>query len=112
LGEGTLNLEVEWRAPDLLILARGAAPFTLAYGSGSAIGVVSQWSALPVSVTPVRATFGAKTMLGGDSRLQKPPGGFPWETAILWAVLAVALVLLAAMAFRLANELNQNGRAP
>jgi len=111
LGEGSPRLEAKWRAPDLLLLARGAAPFTLAYGSGSAIGSVTPLAALPIALPPVHASFGAITTLGGETRLQKPPEGFPWKTGILWAVLAFSLALLAAMALRLAKQLNKNGRA-
>lgn len=107
LGQGTLSLEAKWRAPDVLILARGIAPYTLAYGSGSAIGAVTPMSALPVALTPLRATFGAPTILGGDSRLQKPSGKLPWKSAILWTVLAISVALLAAMALGLIKELNK-----
>jgi hypothetical protein len=106
LGHGVLRIEAQWRAPDVVFLARGSAPFTLAYGSGSAIGAATPLAALPVTLTPVRATHGAATVLGGDARRDSSVA-FPWRKSVLWGILAFAVALLAAMAYRLMKELNR-----
>jgi Protein of unknown function (DUF3999) len=36
MGRGALRLEAQWRSPELVVLARGIGPFTLAYGSAEA----------------------------------------------------------------------------
>ena len=103
LGNGVPRLVVQWRAPELVFLARGG-PYTLAYGSGSAIGAATSFAALPATVSATRATLAAPQALGGDSRLQ-PVSSFSWKTGLLWLVLAAAVVLLAGMALRLAKDL-------
>jgi len=103
-GNGIPQLVVQWRAPELVFLARGAAPFTLAYGSGSAIGAATSFAALPTTVSTLRASLAAPHALGGDDRLQ-PGSKFPWKNGLLWLVLAAAVVLLAGMALRLAKDL-------
>ena len=47
LGTGVLRLEAGWRALEVVCLARGTGPFTLAYGSGSVTGAVTPLAALP-----------------------------------------------------------------
>jgi hypothetical protein len=108
LGNGVPRLVAQWRAPELVFLARGAGPFMLAYGSGSAIGAATSFTALPATVTAVRATLAAPQSLGGDGRLQ-PESSIPWKNGLLWLVLAAAVVLLAGMALRLAKDLKPRG---
>jgi len=52
IGHGVLRLEAGWRAPQLVFLARGPGPFTLAYGSRSVIGVVTPLAATPRDCYP------------------------------------------------------------
>jgi hypothetical protein len=47
---------------------------------------------------------GSRRVLGGSTRLVGKPAAFPWMRAVLWSVLLLAVVLLAWMAYRLANE--------
>jgi Protein of unknown function (DUF3999) len=68
-----------WRAPEVVILARGTGPFTLAYGSGSVTGAVTPLAALPGTVTPVRVTLSASKLLGGETRLKASSAAFPWK---------------------------------
>jgi hypothetical protein len=108
LGNGSLRLEVQWRASQLVFLARGKPPFTLAYGSGYAIGTAISLVALPTSASPIAATLTAPKMLGGDSRLKTRSRDLPWKTGILWAILAAAVVLLSAIALRLTRDLKES----
>jgi hypothetical protein len=107
LGNGIPRLQVQWRAPEVVFLARGNGPFTLAYGSASAIGTAASLAALPMTVATVRATLATPRLLEGESRL-KVSSAFPWKTSVLWAVLAAAVALLAAMAVRLSRELKNS----
>jgi len=110
LGNGAPRLEVLWRAPELILLARGAAPFTLAYGSGSSVGDRAPLTSLPGAVAPVRATLKAPRILGGESRLNPAAMTYPWKTTLLWTTLVVAFVALAWMALRLIKELGKGAR--
>ena len=108
LGTGLLRLEAGWRALEVVFLARGTRPFTLAYGSGSVTGAVTPLAALPGTVTPVRVTLSASKLLGGETRLKASSAAFPWKTSILWATLAASAALLGGMAYRLTRELNKS----
>jgi hypothetical protein len=102
---GAPRLEVQWRASEVLFLARGAGPYTMAYGSGSTAGAAAPLASLPNSVAPEPATLGSPTILGGESRLKPSFMAYGWRNSILWVTLIVALAALAWMAFRLTREL-------
>ena len=106
-GSNAPRLEVQWRASNVLFLARGAGPYTLAYGSGSTMGAAAPLASLPESVAPVAATPGAPAILGGESRLTASMAPDAWRNLILWATLIAALAVLAWMAWRLMRELNR-----
>lgn|GEM_PF-278783 len=108
LGNGTPQLNVAWVPHTVLFLARGPGPYTLAYGSGSAQPATASLGSMPQSVSVGSATFAEPIALGGDSRLAAASGkprAFPWKTASLWGVLAIGVILLALMAYRLTREL-------
>jgi hypothetical protein len=106
LGAGIPKLRVGWLPHDVVFLARGTGPFTLAYGSGKAQPTAAL-GAIPGNVFIVNATFSEPEPLGGDARLVPvaPPRSVWSKPAILWSVLAIGVVLLAVMAYRLAKEL-------
>lgn len=108
LGRGMPKLRVGWIAHDVVFLARGNGPFTLAYGSSKA-SPTTALGAIPESVTIVDATFLPPEPLGGDARLlPTPPPRTIWtKSAILWTVLAIGVALLAFMAYRLSRELKR-----
>jgi Protein of unknown function (DUF3999) len=108
VGSGALRLEARWRSPDLVFLARGIGPFTLAYGSGSVTAAESSLAPLPTSVTPAIATLGTPAILGGAERARLRSEAIPWKTAILWAALLAGVALLAGMAYRLSKEVKRN----
>lgn len=121
LGSGMPVLNAGWVPHQLVFAARGAAPFTLAYGSRGAQG-----GALPIeSLIPgyredagasVRvAKTGAQPMvnvqttaaqtqkeLGGEARLQEQ---IDWKRWSLWGVLGLGVLVLGAMAWRLVKQL-------
>ncbi len=123
LGEGGTGnaapaLELGWRPHRLLFVARGDAPFRLAYGSarvGPPRGVVAP---LLDAVRRdgggqliKRARAGAPVVLGGESRLVPPPPErvVPWRRWILWAVLVAGVLLVAGLVRGLYRELRGSG---
>lgn len=106
-GSAAPRLEVQWRASNALFLARGAGPYTMAYGSGSTMGAASPLSSLPDSVAPLAASAGPPAILGGESRLKASMAPGAWRDLILWVTLVAGLAILAWMAWRLMKELNR-----
>ena len=107
LGAGAPKLRVGWLPHDVLFLARGNGPFTLAYGNANTEGNAAGFPSLPKSATVLRATFAEPETLGGTARLTptpKSPDVFS-KSVILWTVLIAGVGLLAVMAYRLAREM-------
>lgn len=110
------TLELGWKAAELLFVARGPAPYTLAFGSGRVAAddaaATSQMVLQAVSGTDpalVRpAVAGGKIELGGSKALQAPPLPLPWRRWLLWAVLATGVLLLAAMVRHLWLEMRRD----
>jgi hypothetical protein len=105
------RLKVGWHPHELLFVARGAGPYTLAYGSGRvgpADAPVDQLLATldsNVRATQVRdATLGVPQTLGGDDALKPARTPIPWKRVVLWGVLIVVVGALALMAARLFKE--------
>ena len=113
LGGGIPNIEFGWVPQQLLFVARGAAPFTVAYGS-------RRIATAPVSVEPMladiethasqgliqRATAAGFITLGGAQQLQPSPPLLPWKAWLLWAALVLGVLVLAFMVWRLAKQMN------
>ncbi len=94
----------------LRVAARGAAPYQLAAGTlaeeaGPDATLASVWSALepPADGVPL-AALGARRELGGPAALVAP-WQFPWRTAALSAVLVAGVLVVGAMAVRLAKDM-------
>lgn len=102
---GAVRLQATWDAMDLVFLARGAGPFVLAYGNASAGPSNVTLEPLVKGVTVVQAHAGPSYVLGGAERLRPPARTVPWRMAVLWSALALGVVLLAWMAYRLSKEL-------
>jgi hypothetical protein len=109
MGRGALRLEAQWRPPEVVFLARGIGPFTLAYGNVSISGAESALAPLPTSVTPAPAMLAAPRTLGGAERQKACSETLPWKTSILWAALLAGVALLAGMAYRLSKQASKNG---
>jgi Protein of unknown function (DUF3999) len=109
-GQTPPPLRAGWQPQEIVFVARGRAPFTLAYGNQAATA-----GALPIatlvpgydSANNLPANFavarvGEPTSLGGQDRLRKPPDVRRW---VLWAALVLGVVVLGWMAWRLSREL-------
>ena len=121
LGSGVPALNAGWVPHQLVFAARGAPPFTLAYGNrGAQAGALPIESLIPgyrddggASVRSVKT--GAKPTvnvqvtsaqpqkeLGGEARLQEQ---IDWKRWSLWGVLGLGVLVLGAMAWRLVKQL-------
>ena len=104
---GPLRLQAMWQAKDVLFLARGAGPFLLAYGNGSASPASVSIDPLLKGITVIPAGTGGSFVLGGADRLRPPPRTVPWKLTVLWTALGVGILLLAWMAYRLSHDLGE-----
>jgi hypothetical protein len=114
LGNPPPELEASWPVRNLVFVARGAGPFTLAVGRKDA-----KAASLPIASLMPGYREDAETLLPaatvGDARIAPPPAP-PMLTALigehepqkiaLWAALAAGVALLAVMAWRLSRQMN------
>ena len=122
LGSGMPTLNAGWVPHQLVFAARGAPPFTLAYGNrGAQAGALPIESLIPgyredagaslrtaktgvQQVVNVQATSAQpQKELGGEARLQEQ---IDWKRWSLWGVLGLGVLVLGAMAWRLMKQLN------
>ena len=112
LGTDVPALEFGWQPDQLIFLARGKAPFTLAYGSAriktrqapvsQLLGTMQQsFDTLPI----IQASLGTY-MPGNSDRLLPQPPPLPWQSWLLWACLIIAVLVLALLAWRLYRQMN------
>ncbi len=113
LGSGVPALEFGWQSDQLVFLARGKAPFTLAYGSARVktrqapvarlLDDVKQvFATLPVAY----ASLGEARPPGNSAVLLPQPPPLPWRNWLLWASLIGAVLVLAILAWRLQRQMN------
>ena len=107
------QLEVAWPPHELWFVARGPGPYLLTWGSATAQPAeVTLDAILPTTdgtvgearVAVATAALGARRTLGGEPRRVASPPPFPWRSALLWAVLALGVLVLGVMAWKLARE--------
>lgn len=117
LPEAGLQARVEFAPLRFAFLATGAGPFTVAVGRAdtppAAVDASLLGSVLPASLdslpqltlTPVRADVAAPTPAWAAGWL---PEGVPLRSVLLWAVLVLGVLALAAVAWRLLHQLKQS----
>jgi len=114
LGNSAPRLELGWTPDDLIFLARGGSPFTLAFGSAR-ISAPSQTDSTLIeplqnkteSAKLVRmAQIEKRIELGGASRLIPLPPPMPWKQWLLWGVLVAGVAFLGFMAWNLYRQMN------
>lgn len=117
LGSGQPQLKLGWRPQQLIFVARGNGPFTLAFGSVSAPALPAD-SSLPGMMASLGSGRDQSSMvrpaeaqavrtLGGAQRLQSPPPPLPWKKWLLWAVLLLGVAAMLLMARGLYREMNR-----
>ncbi len=121
LGSGMPTLNAGWVPHQLVFAARGAPPFTLAYGNrgaqGGSLPIESlipgyredAGAAVRAAKTGTQPTVNVQTTsaqpqkeLGGETRLQEQ---IDWKRWSLWGVLGLGVLVLGAMAWRLVKQL-------
>jgi hypothetical protein len=113
IGRSIPRLEIGYRPHDLYFIARGGGPFTLAFGSTRAAPLKTNVAALVDRINQShengiqRWVFpqGAAFELGGVQRLAPPSPPLPTRRIVLWSVLLAGVLIVAAMAWRLARRL-------
>lgn len=110
---GTLEpvrLRLGWTPHELLFLARGEGPYTLAFGSTRAAGspapvteLLNDLSSLDREVIADVEVIGEQT-LGGAARLKQAPPPWPWRQWLLWGILIAGVGLLTALVLRLVRD--------
>lgn len=111
-GAALPELEIAYHPQQLLFLARGQAPFTLAFGRHDALPSTFAWEellgflpeaervALPrsdVDASPPR-------ILSGEAARVPPPPPLPLRRYVLWSVLVLGVGALAIAAWRLVRD--------
>jgi len=107
-------LQLGWVPEQLLFIAQGEAPFTLAFGSARVAAVTTPLAQLLNQDDLTNngqlikaAQLGSRLQLGDVSKLQAPTPPLPWKKWLLWAILIIGVLLLAGMALKLVKQMNQ-----
>ena len=99
-------LELGWVPAEVLFLARGTPPYTLAFGSASVepaafapddlLQLTAFEPTAPAQVGPIAA-------LGGSDRLRAPLA-VNWKTVVLWGSLILGVVVMGLLALNLMRQ--------
>jgi hypothetical protein len=104
------SIEVQWRPAELVFVAKGDPPFTLAFGDKDARGTSIPIASLMPNYERGTELKLARASLGPVTTAPPPPppmqlfGQSPKKVA-LWAVLVLAVVVLGFMAWRLRGQM-------
>lgn len=109
---GPPSVKVSWLPEKLLFIAKGEAPYTLAYGNPGVKQVRHDLSSIVnqlnskewVNILSQAADLSAPVSLGGKAKLQAAKPGFPWKTVCLWLVLVLGVAVLARMTWVLFKQ--------
>jgi hypothetical protein len=108
MGEAAPRLKIAWPAHEVVFLARGQGPFTLAYGNGALSALAGRIASIPKGARILDASLGEQQPLGGESRRASASARAPSKSMVLWGVLGLGVALLAYMAYRLSRELRRS----
>jgi hypothetical protein len=116
IGNPPPALEVQWRPAQLVFVARGGAPYQLAFGNREARAAVLSVSELVPGYEPgaelklAEATLGEVRATGAaDDSWRRLIGDANPRKLVLWGVLIAAVLALGAMAWRLRREMHSQG---
>ena len=107
------GLELGWQADQLIFVARGQGPFTLAFGSSKVQNETHPPDNLILAamrdarseslIRPIEP--GPLQVLGGETARAPHLSGAAWKKILLWAVLIGGVLLLAIMVKTIAREM-------
>lgn len=108
LGPQAPGLSFAVRATQVVFLARGEPPFTLALGNPSAKAANLPLTTLIPDYQPQRLAVLGQARVDGEWRANPPAApnvaGMPWQTIGLWAVLLLGVAALGGMAYSLLRK--------
>ncbi|MGJ7516505.1 DUF3999 domain-containing protein [Pseudomonas baetica] len=110
LGAQAPTVKYAVRATQLVFLARGPGPYTLALGSATARAANLPLSTLIPDYSAAKLSTLGRASVDGDTLLSPPattvpvPIGTDWKKFGLWAVLLLSVLFLAVMAFSLLRK--------
>lgn len=107
VGEGIPRLHIEWIPHELVFLARGDGPYSLAYGSATAGRAETYLAHVIPKLQLATAYPSSPTDVGGAARRRAPAPPLSWKPAVLWTALALGVAVLGWMAFRLSRQLRE-----
>lgn len=108
---GAPALEAHWRGAQLVFVARGAEPYTIAFGKPRETAAALPVSSLIPNYEPqaelrlARARVGAVSSAPPPSRWERFVGEMDARRLTLWAVLLAAVAALGFMAWRLYRQM-------
>ena len=115
-GSSVPMLQVGWLPQQLVFVAQGQGPYTLAYGRAGLGPERSQVNRLLTSIDPkqekdlIRPAYaGGQVILGGKGQLLPAPE-IPWRRWLLWASLVAGVLVIGNMALQLFKEMQAAGK--
>ncbi|MGB5686024.1 MAG: DUF3999 domain-containing protein [Candidatus Electrothrix sp.] len=106
------TLELGWLPGQLVFMAQGEKPYTVAYGRAGLEAAPSQVDRLLRAVDPqsakklvAPAQAGPQEIIGGEERLEAVEE-LPWRRWLLWMVLVAGVLVVGMMALKLYREMN------
>jgi hypothetical protein len=114
IGRGEPLLELGWVPQRVYFVARGEAPFTLAFAAAGVERPNGDIASLLTTLEQSRqgegfiksALPGAMYELGGRYRMEAMPPPLPWQRWLLWATLSIGVLIVALMARSLYRQIN------
>ncbi len=111
LGAGLPGIELGWVAQQAVFVARGAPPYTLAYGNAAVAPAEFDIATLVPGYQAEKFPDLPWAKAGPASANPNAPSpGMPdihWRTLALWSVLVAGVALLGAMAWRLMKQMGR-----
>lgn len=108
MGQGLPDIALGWRPREILFIARGSGPYALAYGNPdiapAAYGVATLLPGYKAEQLASLPQAQIETPLARDATAV-PPDPAARDKIILWAVLLLAMAILATMAWRLLRQM-------
>lgn len=113
IGNAVPDLELGFRPHDFFFIARGRGPFTLAFGSATVQPLKSNVASLFAGIQRQQKDSLAswvspqsrKIVLGGPQRLLPAPQPLPLRRILLWSILVLGVLVVAALAWRLSRRM-------